>query len=155
MVAQYQVPAARINTRPNSDRKFEEISPFCVSANDLINPPSPRACSTVPGGTLTTLQALVEVQRSPPPHTTGDIGIYFLKEPVSQIGEGSTVECWVDDNYAGAKVIENAADIAEPKPSFVLIDQFVSRGSHFVECQLLGEEGQSVPAFKLIGIFAT
>ena len=85
----------------------------------------------------------------------GDIGIYYLKEPVSQIGEGSTVECWVDDNYAGAKVVENAAEVGEPVPALAIIDQFVSRGSHFVECQLLGEEGQSVPAFKLVGIFAT
>ena len=36
-----------------------------------------------------------------------------------------------------------------------MIDHYVGRGSHFVECQLLGEEGQSVPMFKIIGIFAT
>lgn len=36
-----------------------------------------------------------------------------------------------------------------------VIDHFVSRGSHFVECSLLGEEGQGVPAFKIIGIFST
>lgn len=36
-----------------------------------------------------------------------------------------------------------------------MIDHFVGRGSHFVECQLLGEEGQTVPAFKIIGIFAS
>jgi hypothetical protein len=47
----------------------------------------------------------------------GDIGVYFLKEPVREVGEGSSVECWVDDNYAGAKVIENAGDVGEPVPS--------------------------------------
>ena len=36
-----------------------------------------------------------------------------------------------------------------------MIDHGVSRGSHFVECQLMGEEGRAVPAFKLLGIFAT
>ena len=33
------------------------------------------------------------------------------------VGEGSSV--WVDDNYAGAKVIENAADIGDPIPMYV------------------------------------
>ena len=36
------VPSGRINSRPNGNWPFEEIAPFCVSANDLINalPPS-------------------------------------------------------------------------------------------------------------------
>ena len=36
-----------------------------------------------------------------------------------------------------------------------VIDHFVTRGSHYVECQLMGEEGQKVPMFKIMGIFAT
>ena len=37
-----------------------------------------------------------------------------------------------------------------------IIDRHVPRGSHYVECQLLGEEDdRNVPAFKIIGIFAT
>ena len=36
------------------------------------------------------------------------------------------------------------------------IDRNVPRGNHYVECQLLGEEDdRNVPAFKIIGIFAT
>ena len=36
------------------------------------------------------------------------------------------------------------------------IDRHVARGSHYVECQLLGEEDdRNVPPFKIIGIFAT
>jgi hypothetical protein len=85
----------------------------------------------------------------------GDIGIHYLKEPVSVVGEGSAVECWVDDNYGGAKVIENAADVGEPTSALQIIDHFVSRGSHFVECQFLGEEGTGVPSFKIIGVFST
>ena len=50
----------------------------------------------------------------------GDIGVYYLREPVGVVGEGSSVECWVDDNYAGAKVIENAADIGDAIPTYVL-----------------------------------
>jgi hypothetical protein len=36
-----------------------------------------------------------------------------------------------------------------------MIDRNVAKGSHFVECVLLGTEGVSVPPFKLIGIFTT
>lgn len=35
----------------------------------------------------------------------------------ADIGEGSAVECWVDDNYGGARVIENAADVQESTPT--------------------------------------
>ena len=43
----------------------------------------------------------------------GDIGVYYLRELVGVVGEGSSVECWVDDNYeVQTKVIENAADIS-------------------------------------------
>ena len=50
----------------------------------------------------------------------GNIGVYYLREPVGVVGAGSLVECWVDDNYAGAKVIENAADIGDAIPMYVL-----------------------------------
>ncbi|KAJ2924217.1 hypothetical protein H1R20_g12871, partial [Candolleomyces eurysporus] len=171
LVAQYQVPPARLNTRPNSGRRYEEIAPFCVSANDLINPLPPSLFygsgwyahhPATSGGS--SLRSIAHYWYSKLPSSKlripiqvggGDIGVYYLKEPVREVGEGSSVECWVDDNYAGAKVIENAGDVGEPVASLAIIDQFVSRGSHFVECQLLGEEGQGVPAFKLIGIFAT
>ena len=36
-------------------------------------------------------------------------------------GEGSSVECWVDDNCGGARVIENAADVGELTPSYVFL----------------------------------
>jgi hypothetical protein len=36
-----------------------------------------------------------------------------------------------------------------------MIDRFVAKGSHYVECLLLGTEGVSVPPFKLIGVFTT
>ena len=36
------------------------------------------------------------------------------------------------------------------------IDHRVSRGTHYVECQLLGDEDdRNVPPFKIIGIFST
>ena len=36
------------------------------------------------------------------------------------VGEACSVECWVDDNYAGAKVIENAVDIGDAIPTHLL-----------------------------------
>ncbi|TFL07432.1 Cap64 protein [Pterulicium gracile] len=164
-----------IRTAENDDRPFEEIAPSCVAANDLINPlpasifygsgwstqhpplgSSPTDMSkqtstahywysTVP---LSKLRVPIEVGR-------GDVGVYFIKEPISQVGEGSSVECWVDDNYAGARVLENAGDVGESKPVLEWIDHHVSRGSHYVECQLMGEEDEGVPMFKIIAVFSS
>jgi hypothetical protein len=36
-----------------------------------------------------------------------------------------------------------------------MIDHHVTTGAHFVECQLLGEEGTEIAPFKLLGIFTT
>lgn len=184
------IPAERMNSALNSGRPFEEVAPFCVSANDLINPLPPSLFygsgwnahhpATSGGNTLHTAAHYwfshlpTSKLRIPLQVGAGDIGIYYLSEPVSKIGGGSSIECWVDDNYGGAKVIGNAAEIGEPTPAYVflsffithlfliiiryslrIIDHFVARGSHFVECQLLGEEGQRVPAFKIIGVFST
>ncbi|KAG6819962.1 hypothetical protein H0H93_007042 [Arthromyces matolae] len=168
------IPQGRINTRPGG-RSFEEIAPYCISANDLINPLPPsmfygsgwnvyHASSSslgIEGGhlrttshywysTLPTSKLRVPIQVG-----SGDIGVYYLVEPISKVGEGSAVECWVDDNYGGAKLLENAEDVGEEMPKLVVIDHFVGRGSHFVECVLLGEEGEGVPMFKILGVFAT
>ena len=130
------VPSGQINTRPNGNRPFEEIAPFCVSANDLINPLPPSLFygsgwyahhpSGSGGDALITAahywhSALPTSKlRIPIQVGGGDIGVYYLREPVAVVGEGSSVECWVDDNYAGAKVIENAADIGDAIPTYVL-----------------------------------
>ncbi|KAJ7201057.1 hypothetical protein GGX14DRAFT_658889 [Mycena pura] len=164
------VPRSRISTRPNSVRPFEEIAPYCVSANDLINPLPPSLFygsgwhAFHPGGGAGAMNPKAHYWYSSLPTSkmrvpiivgAGDVGIYYLKEPVSIVGEGSAVECWVDDNYGGARTIENAADVTESTAALHYIDHFVARGSHFVECQLMGEEGQGVPIFKIIGVFAT
>ena len=49
----------------------------------------------------------------------------YLRGPVGVVGEGSLVECWVDDNYASVKVIENAADIGDAIPMYVLFTSFL------------------------------
>jgi hypothetical protein len=136
------IPAERMNTQPNSGRPFEEVAPFCVSANDLINPLPPSLFygsgwnahhpSTSGGTTLHTAAHYwfstlpTSRLRIPLQVGAGDIGIYYLREPVSKIGEGSSVECWVDDNYGGAKVIENAANIGEPTPAYVFLFSFLA-----------------------------
>ncbi|KAF7329690.1 hypothetical protein MKEN_00232100 [Mycena kentingensis (nom. inval.)] len=164
------VPRSRISTRPNDPRPFQEIAPFCVSANDLINPLPPSLfygsgwLAFHPGGGTGAMNPKAHYWHSSLPTSkmrvpvvigAGDVGIYYLKEPINTVGEGSAVECWVDDNYAGARTIENAADVNDPTAALYYIDHFVSRGSHFVECQLMGEEGQGVHPFKILGIFAT
>ncbi|KAJ7241721.1 hypothetical protein B0H12DRAFT_1133484 [Mycena haematopus] len=164
------VPRARIASRPNDNRPFQEIAPFCVSANDLINPLPPSLFygsgwyAFHPNMGSSSLNTKAHYFHSTLPTSklrvpimvgAGDVAVYYLKEPVKEVGEGSAVECWVDDNYAGARTLENAADVSEPTATLYYIDHYVSRGSHFVECQLLGEEGKGVAIFKIIGIFAT
>ncbi|TRM67233.1 hypothetical protein BD626DRAFT_397026 [Schizophyllum amplum] len=164
------VPQAMIDTRPDTARDFEEVDPFCASANDLVNPLPPSLFygsgwnAFHPPGGATSLTAKSHYWYSSLPTSKlripihvgkGDIGVYYLQEPTSAIGEGSAVECWVDDNYAGAKMIENAADIGEERATLFMIDHWVSRGAHFVECALMGDEGTSVPPFKIIGVFST
>ena len=137
---QLRVPSSLIDTRPNSPRAFEEIHPFCASANNLINPlpPSlfygsgwfsyhpPTSVSSDTSwssgaehmhywySTLPTSKLRIPINVG-----AGDIGIYYVKEPMGRgdIDEGSGVECWVDDNYGGARVIENAADVKESTPT--------------------------------------
>lgn len=165
-----RIPPVRINTRPRESRPFEEVAPFCASANDLVNPVPPSlfygsgwAAAHPPTGSSPLLTAGYYWYSSMPTSRlrvpikvgAGDVGIYFLREPMSRIGEGSEIECWVDDNFGGAVIIENAGDVSDGVPTLAVIDQFVTRGSHFIECVLLGEEGQSVPPFKIIGVFAT
>ncbi|KAI0795708.1 hypothetical protein C8Q75DRAFT_747109 [Abortiporus biennis] len=165
-----RVPPTRMNARSSADSD-EEVEPFCASANDLINPlPSSIFSGTgwsvfhpPPGSaelsshahywysTLPTSKLRIGIQVA-----AGDIGVYYLKEPRATVGVGSAVECWVDDNYQGAVVIENSHNIGESLPALELIDHHVASGSHYVECQLMGEEDdRNVVPFKIIGIFAT
>jgi len=140
------VPAGRMNTPSSPGRPFEEVAPFCVSANDLVNPLPPSLFygsgwsayhpPTSGGSTLHTASHYwsstlpTSKIRIPLQVGAGDIGIYYLREPVSKIGEGSSIECWVDDNYGGAKVIENAADIPEETPAYVLHFYFFTNFHH-------------------------
>lgn len=129
-----RVPPVRINSRPADleATPFEEVAPYCVSANDLVNPlplsmfagsgwaayhPPPGAAELSSHAhyfysALPTSKFRVNVQVG-----AGDVGVYYVRESAAQVGDGSAVECWVDDNYPGAVVIENAADVGEPTPT--------------------------------------
>lgn len=148
-----KMPQARIGARPADyvARSFEEVTPFCVSANDLVNPLPPSMFSgsgwevfhPPPGSaelssfahywysSLPTSKLRVGLQVG-----AGDIGIYYLKESANEVGLGSAVECWVDDNYQGAVVIENAAKVGEPTPAYVSY-LFVFIYSPLTSCSLI------------------
>ena len=129
-----RVPPVRINSRPADleEAPFEEVTPYCVSANDLVNPlplsmfaGSGWAAYHPPPGSaelsshahyfyssLPTSKLRVNIQVG-----AGDVAVYYVREPASEVGLGSAGECWVDDNYPGAVVIENAAQVGEPTPT--------------------------------------
>lgn len=128
-----RVPLGRINSRP-TDTRVEEVAPYCISANDLINPlppsifhgsgwqthhPTPGAASQPVYGhywysTMPTSKLRIPLQVG-----TGDIALFYLQEPLEDVGggSGSSVECWVDDNYPGRRLVVNGADVSEVTPT--------------------------------------
>jgi len=125
-----QVPMSRIASRPSdlNSLDYEEISPMCVSANDLVNPLPPslfhgsgwHAFHPPPTGVPAT-DSISHYWFSTLPTSrlrvplivgAGDIGIYYIREPRAVLAsEGSSaVECWVDDNYEGRVFIDNEGD---------------------------------------------
>jgi len=129
------IPPARIGTRPGDFGKkaYEEPTPFCASANDLVNPLPPSifagtgwAAYHPPTGTNSISSASHYWYSSQPMSRlrvgvnlgAGDVGVYYLEEPRSVVGtHGSSVNCWVDDNYEGRVQISNAGYVGEPTPT--------------------------------------
>lgn len=144
-----RIPPARINTRPQASRPFEEPAPYCASANDLVNPVPPSLFygsgwhAAHPGTGTSPLLTAEYYWHTWMPHSrlrvpikvsAGDVGIYYLKEPIEDIGQGSQIECWVDDNFRGAVIIENAGDVAAPVPTYVSHFNLVSVG--YAKCSV-------------------
>ena len=140
-----RIPPALINTRPQSPRPFEEPVPFCASANDLVNPVPPSLfygsgwhAAHPEQGTSPLLTAgyywhswmPLSTLRVPIKIGAGDVGIYYMKEPIKDIGEGSQLKCWVDDNIRGAVIIENAGNVNGLTPMYAVVSSF----SLFVVC---------------------
>lgn len=129
------IPLARIDTRPGElgTKPYEEPTPFCASANDLVNPlpisifaGTGWAAYHPPTGTNTISSASHYWYSSQPLSRlritvtlgAGEVGVYYLKEPKSVVGiRGSYVSCWVDDNYEGRVQMSNAGDVGEPTPT--------------------------------------
>ena len=129
------VPLARINTRPGDfgRKAYEEPTPFCISANDLVNPlpvsiftGTGWAAYHPPTGANAVSSASHYWYSSQPMSRlrlnvnlgAGEVGVYYLKEPKSVVGAaGSLVNCWVDDNYGGRVQLSNAGDVGEPTPT--------------------------------------
>lgn len=125
-----KIPPGLMSARPNGE-KFEEIAPFCVSANDLINPLPPsifygsgwatyhpsssHAQQEVEGGATAAHYFYSTLPQSririPIIVGHGDVGIYYLKEGRDRLADGgSQIECWVDDNYPGRRELSNALE---------------------------------------------
>jgi hypothetical protein len=135
LAAHLRVPATRIGTRPADveDRGLVEPAPFCASANDLVNP-LPASIFAGSGWTATH-PAAGEAQdlyvgghyweatlpgsrfHIPVVLGAGDVGVYYLREPRDEVGDGSFVDCWVDDNSKGARRVGNAADVGDKDPA--------------------------------------
>lgn len=122
-----RVPEGRIASRPG-ERAPAEVAPACVSANDLINPLPPSlftgsgwfARHPAPGAVATSAYAHYWASQQPTSRLripiqvgSGDIAIYYLKEPRSDDNPGSAIQCWVDDNYGGAKLLTNRGDVGD------------------------------------------
>ncbi|WVQ85407.1 hypothetical protein IAT38_007572 [Cryptococcus sp. DSM 104549] len=158
-----KVPQAMLSDRPSDILKFREVAPFCVSANDLINPlpPSLFFGSGWHGYHPSKGAAQEEKHywyaseagskfRVPITLSAGDVAIYYLQNPEdSPLGRAA---CWVDDNYAGAVELSGVSDVHDTTPTLTLIDQGVAAGQHYVECNLLGEDGATTAPFKLLGM---
>lgn len=119
-----EVPKMRLRDRPNELKNFREIEPFCVAASDLVTPLPP---SIFYGSGWATYHppsdAVVEDKhywyadqptsrlRVPLRIGAGDVGIYFVQQPVGK--PAGTVQCWVDDNREGAKTLVGTAEVEE------------------------------------------
>jgi hypothetical protein len=134
------VPVGRVAAAPDEVRRAseEEVAPFCVSANDLINPlplslfagsgwtahhpagPGGGGGPVAHGHYWASAQPTSRL-RIPIQVGAGDIAVYYLQSPYSSDDPGSAVQCWVDDNTDGARLLVNRAEIGETQPVYVFL----------------------------------
>jgi len=169
-----RVPPFLLSTRPVVDGgsdpyMFQEVQPFCISANDLINPlpsslfygsgwhiqkPQNSVADSMTPADAYYWYATYPTSKLRVPVTIGggNVAVWYLSQDPGQ--PGSELSCWVDNNHGGAKTIRGIGS-GPPTPTIQIIDSNVASGSHYVECQLQGEEGVQVPSFKILGIFTS
>jgi hypothetical protein len=157
-----RVPQARLGDRPSDILTFREVAPYCVSANDLINPLPPshfygsgwKAHHPKKGNSeerhFWYASKGGSRMRVPLTISAGEVAIYYIQEPTSQAA--GRVACWVDDDYAGRMELSGSANVGDSTPTLTIINHDVTPGSHFVECLLLGPEGTTTGPFKMLGV---
>ncbi|KAL1407722.1 hypothetical protein Q8F55_007155 [Vanrija albida] len=161
-----RVPLARLADRPSDILSFREVKPFCVSANDLINPLPPNHFSGSGWKAFHPKKGADPIHywysdiagsrmRVPIDISAGQVAIYYLQGPDRKLAGGA--DCWVDDDYEHAvELTGGAPDVDDMTATLTVINDDVSAGKHFVECMLTGgKDGAKVPEFKLLGVFAT
>lgn len=130
------VPPFFLSTRPDlnggtNPYRFKEVKPYCVSANDLINP-LPATLFVGSGWHVERPQHAVVDSMTPADsyywHATypksklrvpiktsgGDVAVWYLTQERTRTP--SSVQCWVDNNIAGAVVISGEGE-GDPTPS--------------------------------------
>lgn len=125
--AALRVPSARLGDRPSDVKEFREVEPFCVSANDLINPLPPslfygsgwHAHHPNKGDQEDKHYWYAEQPTSrlrvPVKIGAGEVGIYYLQSPDDRpLGNAL---CWVDDNVAGGVELSGTADVYDVVPT--------------------------------------
>lgn len=161
----FGIPPFRITDKPHTLAHFREIKPSCASANDLINP-LPQTVFAGSGWKPVAPKADEEDERHywytdmpgsllkiPIKCGAGDIAVYYLRGPEAD-GWG-TVLCWVDDNTEGAVELKGSWNRDYGQPTVTQIDQGVTRGNHYVVCELQGQPGIDHARFALFGVFST
>ncbi|WVR05847.1 hypothetical protein IAU60_002873 [Kwoniella sp. DSM 27419] len=158
-----RVPQAFLADKPSDILKFREVNPFCVSANDLINPlpPShffgsgwlgyhPSKGAAAEEKHYWYAEKAGSKMRVPVKLSAGDVAVYYLQNPEERpLGRAA---CWVDDNYAGAVELSGTSDVHDTTLTLTIIDHDVAPGDHYVECNLLGKEGETTAPFKMLGM---
>ncbi|CAK9781302.1 hypothetical protein CC85DRAFT_286107 [Cutaneotrichosporon oleaginosum] len=161
-----RVPPARLANRPSDILTFREAEPYCVIANEIVNPIPPSHFFGSGWQTYKPVNEGPEVKaywwsevggsrmRVPIKTSAGDVAIYYLQHPDSTAS--GRVACWVDDDF-GNRVELNGINknVGQPTPTLTTINEGVEAGDHYVECLVLGKEGAKLPPFKMMGVFAT
>ncbi|GMK55651.1 hypothetical protein CspeluHIS016_0207070 [Cutaneotrichosporon spelunceum] len=159
-----KVPAARLSNRPSDMLTFREVEPYCVIANEIINPIPPshffgsgwtsHTGTGVEGKSYWSSEVGGSRMRVNIKTAAGDVAIYYLQHPDGT--PSGRIECWVDDDTAHRVVLNGMnKNIAQETATLTTINEGVAPGDHYVECLMLGKEGAQMPKFKLMGVFAT
>lgn len=135
------IPPYMLSARPEDLDSFREVEPFCVSANDLINPLPPslfygsgwHAHHPVAKSAQSDEDKLayywyatfpMSKLRVPIKVGSGTVAVWYVVEPKESHAE-TRISCWVDNNYRGAKQILGVRDVPDARPEYVVSFPFI------------------------------